>query len=180
MNFSHNTYAHIPLIKSHSSNPTSRVKERCVCYLLALDEINGIMKSNETLWFDWIHNVVGFQDEYMSNYFIKRLVGFPNGIKSGKSPANFVTSLGCQRNKTHNMVDPECARRDRYSLFEDLFVTVRQVLLCFVLNCIVLYCTVLFFNILDIYSRYLFLFLTLRQALWFSDLFCSKPCIPLY
>ena len=46
----------------------------CICFTDTMARAMANIRINETAWFNWIHNVVGFSDEYMSNYFIKRLV----------------------------------------------------------------------------------------------------------
>jgi len=46
----------------------------CSCFMKVMGQTREIIKVNESVWFHWIKNVVGYADEYMPNYFIKRLV----------------------------------------------------------------------------------------------------------
>jgi hypothetical protein len=47
---------------------------RCSCFYHTLNETFHTLRTNETLWFNWFTSP-GYGDSYMSNYFIKRLVG---------------------------------------------------------------------------------------------------------
>lgn len=49
-------------------------QRKCACFSDTVDKAMTIIRVNETIWFDWIKNVVGYADEYMPNYFIRRFV----------------------------------------------------------------------------------------------------------
>ena len=76
-----------------AKNPT------CVCFSDAMTRAMDNIRVNESAWFNWINNVVGFSDEYMSNYFIKRLVKRTGSISKSSKLAKGVVS---DTNGRHN------------------------------------------------------------------------------
>jgi hypothetical protein len=50
-----------------------REERECKCVSENYKAGVQILKTNEKVWFDWFNNSVGFADQYMENYFLKRL-----------------------------------------------------------------------------------------------------------
>jgi hypothetical protein len=49
--------------------------ERCQCALAGLKKGIEILRTNETVWMDWIGRGLGFEDNYKTNYYVERLAG---------------------------------------------------------------------------------------------------------
>jgi hypothetical protein len=50
-----------------------REELKCKCVLENYEAGLKFLKTNETVWFDWFETSVGFADQYMENYYMKRL-----------------------------------------------------------------------------------------------------------
>mmetsp|Transcript_35907 Transcript_35907/g.36589 ORF Transcript_35907/g.36589 Transcript_35907/m.36589 type:complete len:385 (-) Transcript_35907:85-1239(-) len=51
----------------------------CQCFSLSWNHSLEMLKSNETIWYDWMNQKHGLRDQYMPNYYIHRLAGFASG-----------------------------------------------------------------------------------------------------
>ena len=88
-------------------------KDICECFTKVMNTTRFIIKSNESVWFNWINNVVGYQDNYLPNYFIKRLVA---RTKMPKYPnTKYEKSLNC-------ISIEECRNYDPYQILMDSFL----------------------------------------------------------
>ena len=90
----------------------------CICFADTIVRAMENIRNNESIWFNWIHNVVGFSDAYMPNYFIKRLVQHTGNVKNQISLASkFFEGLPCTMNPG------DCKIKDKYALLRSLFPT---------------------------------------------------------
>ena len=80
-------------VQYHIATCMSNPNANCDCIVHAYqDTLNTIKSNNNTLWFEWMKSNKGFNDDYNTNYFIKRLyvnadvkrvyVGPLNGVES--------------------------------------------------------------------------------------------------
>ena len=67
---------------------------QCHCYKKALSKAKNNIATNESMWFQWIHGAIGFDDRYMTNYYIKRLVGGFNEFRR-KTTKNTSIDINC-------------------------------------------------------------------------------------
>ena len=89
----------------------------CNCFNKAMNETKEIIRTNETVWFNWIKNVVGYQDEYMPNYFVKRLVATTSGAKY---PKMFSRQFNHSR---YCIITGNCTNEDQYDILSGIFQT---------------------------------------------------------
>ena len=89
----------------------------CECFRSAMNQTREIIRTNETVWFHWIKNVVGYQDEYMSNYFIKRLVAETAAHSTIQSNRNFREGWKCIQGEEN-----QCNEKDSYKILSNVFV----------------------------------------------------------
>ena len=89
----------------------------CNCFNKAMNQTKEIIRTNETVWFNWIKNVVGYQDEYLSNYFVKRLVATTSEPKyQGTFAREFKHSQYC-------ISTANCTNDDQYEILSGIFQT---------------------------------------------------------
>ena len=89
----------------------------CNCFNKAMNQTKEVIRTNESVWYNWIHNIVGYQDEYMPNYFIKRLVATTREDNQVKMIAKkFNQSRYCLQ--TGN-----CTKEDQYEILSGIFPT---------------------------------------------------------
>jgi len=88
----------------------------CLCFEDTLAKAMSIIRVNETMWFEWMKNV-GYVDEYMPNYFVRRLVRSTNSRK--KAPDFVVRAFN--RSKSCLMDPEKCSRKNQYAILKDVF-----------------------------------------------------------
>ena len=89
---------------------------KCACFRETMQSTMDIIKVNETIWFNWIKTNVGYNDQYMSNYFVRRLVRRTSKIKPPNTLVKlFNESLDC-------LSFPfECKKKDQYEILKNTF-----------------------------------------------------------
>lgn len=94
-----------------------KIPSRCQCYYDSFREALNLLKKNETLWYEWFRTP-GFGDQYMSNYYIKRMISgntrvFPEAFQCIRFPElncdgkhlllELTPAARCMSAKTNNM-----------------------------------------------------------------------------
>jgi hypothetical protein len=87
----------------------------CNCLDNAVIKSQEIIRTNGTVWFYWIQNVLGYHDQYLPNYFIRRLVSRTKNMKYDHNPkSTFYKASRC-------ISDDNCKSEYQYQLLSDSF-----------------------------------------------------------
>jgi hypothetical protein len=112
-----------PLSESELCSKSSQVLNNgmrftaCVCFQDSMNTTKDIIRTNETVWFRWINNVVGYQDQYLSNYFIRRLVSRTSVLK-GRDELNTLSS----KKSTRCIIQNNCQSTIRFNILQDVLL----------------------------------------------------------
>lgn len=122
-------YRNLPQREKSAINPTALVSQcrlpqtspskakACLCVEETIAKAMQVVRVNETLWRNWMDASIGYVDEYMPNYFLRRLVRTTNTKPPKQSVGPFNERKLCLTNPEY------CLDTEQYDILKSLFPT---------------------------------------------------------
>jgi len=89
------------------------LKEACDCFYNAWNQTIHTLSTSEEIWEEWMQPTLGLHDQYISNYYIRRLLGYRG---DDSSHSNMKLAVDCLHARAHRHNTTHCSLDNRFIL----------------------------------------------------------------